>query len=315
MSSKFKIGLVGGGNIGGTLAFAIAHQGIADVVLLDNTSATAEGKALDIVQSIKLSNVNVNVIGTSDYSYMEDADVVIVTAGSPRKPGMTRDDLIETNARVMEDVGTQLKKYTPNAFVIVVTNPLDVMVYMMQRITGFDHRKVVGMAGVLDSARFAYFLSKELNVALEDVNTFVLGGHGDTMVPLVRYSTVAGISIPDLIKMGLIEEEKVQEIVDRTRNGGGEIVKLLQKGSAYYAPAMSALEMASSYLFDKRKILTCAAYLTGQYNVNNLYVGVPVIIGSNGVEKILEIPMTPEEKTLFQNSVKSVSKMIDVVKY
>ena len=305
-----KISLIGAGNIGGTLAHLAGLKNLGDIVLFDLKADYACGKSLDVEQSSVVENFNANITGTSDYSAIKNSDVIIVTAGIPRKPGMSRDDLINTNANVIKSVAKGIKKNAPNAFVIVITNPLDAMVYIMQKETGFDPKKVVGMAGVLDSSRMSLFLAKEFNVSVEDVKSFVLGGHGDTMVPLIRYASVAGIPIPDLIKMGWTTQEKIDQIIQRTRDGGAEIVKLLGNGSAYYAPATAAIEMAESYLKDKRKILPVAAYLTGEYGINNIYIGVPTIIGANGVEKIIEVELNQEERVNFDNSVQAVKNLI-----
>jgi len=313
MHKRPKISLVGSGNIGGTLAHLIMLKELGDVVLFDITDGVPQGKALDISQSAKVEGSNANISGTSSYEDIASSDVVIVTAGFPRKPGMSRDDLLKTNAGVIKQVAQGIKKYAPNAFVIVVTNPLDAMVYVMQKETGFDPKKVVGMAGVLDSSRFSHFLAEEFKVSIEDVTSFVLGGHGDTMVPLVRYSAVAGIPVPDLIKMGWSTKEKIDAIVDRTRNGGGEIVNLLKTGSAFYAPAASAVNMAESYIRDKKRIIPCAAHLNGEYGIKNLYVGVPVVIGKNGVERIIEIELNAEEKAGFDKSSDSVRELISVL--
>ena len=315
MIKRNKIALVGAGNIGGTLAHLVGLKDLGDVVLLDLNSGTAKGKALDIEQSSVVDDFDSNIIGTDDYADIKDSDVVIVTAGIPRKPGMSRDDLVATNTKVMKSVGEGIKKHAPNAFVIVITNPLDAMVYVMQKVTGFNPNKVVGMAGVLDSARLSLFLAKEFNVSVEDVKSFVLGGHGDTMVPLVRYSSVAGIPVPDLIEMGWTTKNKIDEIVQRTRDGGAEIVKLLGNGSAYYAPAASAIEMAESYLKDKRKILPVAAHLEGQYGVNGLYIGVPAIIGKNGVEKIIEVKLGSSENAMLKRSIEAVKKLVDILQF
>jgi malate dehydrogenase len=310
--TRKKIALVGAGQIGGTLALLAGQKNLGDVVLIDVNEGTPKGKALDLAQLSPVAGFDCNYQGGTDYSLITGADVVIVTAGVPRKPGMSRDDLIGINKGVIEKVGAQIKQHAPQAFVIVVTNPLDVMVGVMQQVTGFKPEKVVGMAGVLDSARFRLFLAREFNVSVEDVTAFVLGGHGDTMVPLVRYSTVAGIPLPDLIKMGWSTQEKIDAIVKRTRSGGGEIVELLGNGSAFYAPAASAIAMAESYLFDKKRLLPCAAYLNGEYGVKGLYIGVPVIIGAKGVEKIVEVQFTAEEKTMFDASVDAVRQLISV---
>lgn len=312
--ARHKIALVGAGNIGGTLAHLIGLKELADVVLFDIAEGTPEGKALDIAQSSAVEGFNVNLSGAQDYSAIKDSDVVIVTAGVARKPGMSRDDLIDINTKVIKSVGEGIKKNAPNAFVIVITNPLDAMVWVMKETTGFAPEKVVGMAGVLDSSRFKHFLSEEFNVSIEDVTAFVLGGHGDSMVPLVRYSTVAGIPLPDLIEMGWITQEKLDAIVQRTRDGGAEIVGLLKTGSAFYAPASSAVAMAESYLKDKKRVLPCAAYLTGQYGVDDLYVGVPTVIGSAGVERIVEIKLNDDEQVMFDASVGAVRGLIDGIK-
>ena len=314
MHKRPKISLIGGGNIGGTLAHISAYKALGDVVLFDLGTGKARGKALDIAQSKTLDRSDISLIGTSSYSDIRDSDVVIITAGIPRKPGMSRDDLVATNANVMKEVAQGIKKYASNAFVIVITNPLDAMVYVLQKESGLPTNKVVGMAGVLDSARFNYFLAEEFKVSVDNVTSFVLGGHGDSMVPLVRYSTVAGIPVPDLIKMGWTTKERIDAIIERTKNGGGEIVSLLETGSAYYAPALSAIEMAESYLHDKRKIMPCAAYLNGEYGEKDIYVGVPVVIGKNGVEKIVEIEFTQEEKDNFTSSVNSVKELVKTIK-
>jgi malate dehydrogenase len=310
MKNRAKIALIGGGNIGGTLAHIISKDQLGDVILFDLSSGKAAGKALDIAQAATLENSDYHLSGTGDYADIAGADVVIVTAGIARKPGMSRDDLISVNAGVMKEVGQGIRQYAPNAFVIVITNPLDAMVYVLQKESGLKPEMVVGMAGVLDSARFNHFLAQEFNVSSENVTSFVLGGHGDTMVPLVRYSSIAGIPVPDMLKMGFSSQERIDAIVERTRNGGGEIVKLLETGSAYYAPAISAIEMMKSYLFDKRKILPCAAYLNGEYGEKGIYVGVPVILGKNGVEKIIEIELDAAEKYQFTHSVNSVRELI-----
>lgn len=313
MATRPKIALIGGGMIGGTLAHLISQKELGDVVLFDIMEDMPKGKALDIMQSTACDGCDVNILGTNKYSDIKGADVCIVTAGIPRKPGMSRDDLIAVNTGVMKTVGENIKKYAPNAFVIVVTNPLDVMVWVMQQVTGFKPEKVVGMAGVLDSSRFSHFLAAEMGVSIDQVTSFVLGGHGDTMVPIVSYSSVAGIPLPDLVKMGWITKKRLDEIVERTRVGGGEIVQLLKTGSAYYAPAASAIEMAESYLKDKKKILPCAAYLKGEYGVKNMYVGVPVMIGAKGVERIVEINLSATEKKQFEKSVAAVKDLMKAV--
>ncbi|BBK44785.1 malate dehydrogenase [Allostella vacuolata] len=309
-----KIALVGAGNIGGTLALLAGLKELGDVVLFDVVDGIPQGKALDIAQAAPVEGFDATLAGGSDYSAIAGADVVIVTAGVARKPGMSRDDLIGINTKVMNQVGAGIKEHCPDAFVIVITNPLDAMVWVMREACGLPHNRVVGMAGVLDSARFRHFLAEEFKVSVEDVTAFVLGGHGDTMVPLVRYSTVAGIPVPDLIRMGWSTQEKIDQIVQRTRDGGAEIVGLLKTGSAFYAPASSAIQMAESYLRDKRRLLPCAAWLSGEYGVDGLYVGVPVIIGGNGVEKIVEIALTAEEKAMFDKSVGAVKGLIDVTR-
>lgn len=311
MAARKKIALIGSGNIGGTLAHLVGLKELGDVVLFDIAEGIPQGKALDLAQSSAVEGFDSALSGTQDYKDIKGADVVIVTAGVPRKPGMSRDDLIEINTNVIKQVGEGIKTHAPDAFVIVITNPLDAMVWVMKEVTGFDPKKVVGMAGVLDSARFQYFLSEEFNVSVEDVTTFVLGGHGDSMVPLVRYSTVAGIPLPDLVKMGWTTQEKLDEIVQRTRDGGAEIVGLLKTGSAFYAPASSAIQMAESYLKDKRRVLPCAAHLNGEYGIDDLYVGVPVVIGANGVERVVEISLNDEEKKEFDGSVAAVKALVD----
>ncbi|NCP62802.1 MAG: malate dehydrogenase [Alphaproteobacteria bacterium] len=311
--ARSKIALIGAGNIGGTLAHLIGLKELADVVLVDISDGIPQGKALDLAESSPVEGFDVKMQGSNDYKDIAGADVVIVTAGIPRKPGMSRDDLIEVNTKVIQQVAAGIRENAPDAFVIVITNPLDAMVYVMREVTGFAHSKVVGMAGVLDSARFRYFLSEELNVSVEDVNAFVMGGHGDTMVPLPRLSTVAGIPLPQIVEMGWMTQEKLDQIIDRTRKGGGEIVALLKTGSAFYAPASSAVAMAESYLKDKRRIFPCAAWLDGEYGVKGLYVGVPVIIGRNGVEKIVEMALQPEEQAAFNHSVEAVRELTSVV--
>lgn len=309
--ARKKIALVGAGNIGGTLAHLIGLKELGDVVMFDVFPGVAAGKALDIMQSGPVDGFDSHMTGAGDYSAIAGADVVIVTAGFPRMPGMTRDDLLTKNAGVIGQVAEGIKTYAPNAFVICITNPLDVMVWVLQQKSGLPPEKVVGMAGVLDSSRFRLFLAQEFGVSVEDVTAFVLGGHGDTMVPLTRYSTVAGIPVPDLVKMGWTTQEKIDAIVTRTANGGGEIVKLLEKGSAFYAPAASAIAMAESYLLDKKRVLPCAVLLNGEYGQNDFYVGVPVVIGAGGVEKIVEVQFTAEEKAAFDKSCDAVKKLIE----
>jgi malate dehydrogenase len=309
--ARKKIALIGAGQIGGTLAHLIGLKELGDVVLFDIVEGVPQGKSLDIAQSTPIEGNDTRYLGANSYEAMNGADVCIVTAGVPRKPGMSRDDLLGINLKVMEQVGAGIKKYCPNAFIICITNPLDAMVWALQRYCGLPKHMVVGMAGVLDSARFRYFLADDFNVSVEDVTAFVLGGHGDSMVPLVRYSTVAGIPIPDLIRMGWTSQSRIEEIVDRTRNGGAEIVNLLKTGSAFYAPASSAIAMAESYLRDKKRVLPCAAYLNGEYGVKDLYVGVPVVIGAKGVERVVEIELTGAEQAMFDKSVDAVGGLVD----
>ena len=309
--ARNKIALIGAGNIGGTLAHLIGLKELGDVTLFDVFGGVAAGKALDIMQSGPVDGFDSHMTGGSDYAAIAGADVVIVTAGFPRQPGMSRDDLVAKNAGVIATVADGIKAHCPGAFVIVITNPLDAMVWVMQQKSGLPHNMVVGMAGVLDSSRFRLFLAHEFGVSVEDVTAFVLGGHGDTMVPLVRYSAVAGIPVPDLVKMGWTTQAKIDAIVTRTANGGGEIVKLLEKGSAFYAPAASAIAMAESYLKDKKRVLPAAAYLSGQYGIDGLYVGVPVVIGAGGVERVVEIALDPAEQAAFDKSCASVRELID----
>ncbi|RCK43321.1 malate dehydrogenase [Thalassospira profundimaris] len=312
--ARNKIALVGAGNIGGTLAHLAGLKELGDVVLFDIVDGMPQGKSLDIAESSPVDMFDADLKGSSDYADIAGADVVIVTAGVARKPGMSRDDLIGINTKVMTQVGQGIKEHAPDAFVIVITNPLDAMVWVMQQATGFDPKKVVGMAGVLDSARFRYFLAEEFNVSVKDVTAFVLGGHGDTMVPSIRYSTVAGIPVPDLIKMGWTTQEKIDQIVQRTRDGGAEIVGLLKTGSAFYAPAASAIAMAESYLKDQKRVMPVAAYLSGQYGVDGLYVGVPVVLGAGGVERVVEINLDSEEQENFNKSVAAVRGLVDAAK-
>jgi malate dehydrogenase len=312
--ARNKIALIGAGNIGGTLAHMIGLKELGDVTLFDVFGGVAAGKALDIMQSGPVDGFDSNMTGGSDYAAIAGSDVVIVTAGFPRTPGMSRDDLIGKNAGVIAQVAEGIKTHCPDAFVICITNPLDAMVWVMKEKSGLPANKVVGMAGVLDSSRFRLFLAQEFNVSVEDVTAFVLGGHGDTMVPLTRYSTVAGIPVPDLIKMGWTTQEKIDAICARTANGGGEIVKLLERGSAFYAPAASAIAMAESYLLDKRRVLPCAVQMNGEYGLDGLYIGVPAVIGANGVEKIVEVAFLPEEKALFDKSCNAVKDLIEAFK-
>jgi malate dehydrogenase len=312
--ARKKIALVGAGNIGGTLALLIALKELGDVVLFDVVEGVPQGKALDIAQGGPVEDFDARLTGSNDYAALAGSDVVICTAGIARKPGMSRDDLLATNCKVINTVGAAIKQHCPKAFVIVITNPLDAMVGVMREASGLPHTHVVGMAGVLDSARFRFFLAEEFKVSVEDVTAFVLGGHGDTMVPMIRYSTVAGIPLPDLVKMGWTTKERLDKIVQRTRNGGAEIVGLLKTGSAFYAPATAAVQMAESHLKDKKRVLPCAAYLDGQYGVKGLYVGVPVIIGAGGVERVVEIALDTAEKALFDKSVSAVRGLIDEVR-
>jgi malate dehydrogenase len=309
--ARNKIALIGAGQIGGTLAHLIGLKELGDVVLFDIAEGIPQGKALDIAQSAPVEGNDTNYLGANSYEAMNGADVCIVTAGVPRKPGMSRDDLLSINLKVMEQVGAGIKKYAANAFIICITNPLDAMVWALQRYCGLPKHMVVGMAGVLDSARFRYFLADEFHVSVEDVTAFVLGGHGDSMVPLVRYSTVAGIPLPDLVRMGWSTQARIEAIVERTRNGGGEIVNLLKTGSAFYAPASSAIAMAESYLRDKKRVLPCATYLNGEYGVNDLYVGVPAVIGAKGVERIVEIELAGGERQMFDKSADAVRGLVD----
>jgi malate dehydrogenase len=312
--ARNKIALVGAGQIGGTLALLAGLKDLGDVVLIDIVEGVPQGKALDLAQASPVERYDGFMTGSNDFAALAGADVIIVTAGIARKPGMSRDDLIGINAKVVRSVGANIKQHAPDAFVIVITNPLDVMVWVMQEASGLPPNRVVGMAGVLDSARFRLFLAEEFKVSVEDVTAFVLGGHGDTMVPLLRYSTVAGIPVPDLVKMGWTTQEKLDKIVQRTRDGGAEIVALLKTGSAFYAPAASAIAMAESFLKDKKRVLPCAAYLTGQYGVKDVYVGVPVVIGAGGVERIVEIELNAEERAGFDKSVNAVKTLVEVVK-
>ena len=313
--ARKKIALIGGGNIGGTLALLAGMKELGDITIFDVVEGLPQGKALDMAQAGAVEGFDARLRGTQDYKDIAGSDVIIVTAGVARKPGMSRDDLLGINIKVMQAVGAGIKAHAPDAFVICITNPLDAMVWVLREVCGLPHNKVIGMAGVLDSARFRHFLAEEFNVSVNDVNAFVLGGHGDTMVPLIRYSTVAGIPVPDLIKMGWSTQEKIDKIIQRTRDGGAEIVALLKTGSAFYAPASSAIEMAESYLKDKRRVLPCAAWLDkGKYGQQGMYVGVPVVIGANGVEKIVEIQLNPEEQKMFEHSANAVKGLVDACK-
>ena len=312
--ARNKIALIGAGQIGGTLAHLIGLKQLGDVVMFDVMEGIPQGKSLDIAQSSPVNKFDAKFTGANTYEAIEGADVCIVTAGVPRKPGMSRDDLLDINLKVMGQVGAGIKKYAPNAFVICITNPLDAMVWALQKFSGLPGNKIVGMAGVLDSARFRHFLAEEFGVSVEDVTAFVLGGHGDDMVPLVRYSTVAGVPLPDLVKLGWTTQEKLDAMVERTRKGGGEIVNLLKTGSAFYAPAASAIAMAESYLKDKKRVLPCAAHLSGQYGIDGLFIGVPIVIGENGVERVLEVEFNADEKAMFDKSVASVKGLIEACK-
>jgi malate dehydrogenase len=312
--ARKKIALIGAGMIGGTLAHLIEQKQLGDVVLFDIMEGLPQGKSLDIAQATDVDGSDTRLKGTNDYADIQGADVVIVTAGIPRKPGMSRDDLVNINTGIIKTVAENIKKYAPGAFVIVITNPLDAMVWVMREVSGLPAAKVVGMAGVLDSARFSYFISEATGISVQDISTFVLGGHGDSMVPLARYSTVGGIPLPDVVKMGWLSQEALDKIIQRTRDGGAEIVGLLKTGSAFYAPAASAVKMAEAYLFDRKRIIPCAAYLKGEYGVKDLYVGVPAVIGANGVEKIVEITLNAEEKALFDKSVDAVKGLCKGIK-
>ena len=312
--ARSKIALIGAGQIGGTLALLAGLKELGDIVLFDIVDGVPQGKALDIAEAAPVEGFDAKLAGASDYSAIAGADVVIVTAGVPRKPGMSRDDLIGINLKVMQSVGEGIKAHAPDAFVICITNPLDAMVWALQKFSGLPKNKIVGMAGVLDSARFRHFLAEEFKVSVEDVTAFVLGGHGDDMVPLTRYSTVAGVPLTDLVKLGWTTQERLDAMVERTRKGGGEIVNLLKTGSAFYAPASSAIAMAESYLRDKRRVLPCAAHLDGQYGIDGLFIGVPVVIGANGVEKVLEVEFNGDEKAMFEKSVNSVKGLIEACK-
>ena len=311
---KKKITLIGAGQIGGTLAHLIALKGLADIVLFDVAAGIAKGKALDIAQSSPVNGFNVDLIGTDNYEDTKNSDVIIITAGVPRKPGMTRDDLLGINLKIIKQVAEGIKETSPNAFVICITNPLDVIVMALQKYSGLPKHKVVGMAGILDSSRFIYFLSKEFNVSVQKVKSFVLGGHGDSMVAMLGSTVIDGKKILDLVNEGKITREKLDQIVDRTKKGGAEIVKYLEKGSAFYAPAASGVEMAESYLKNLKKQLPCAVYLNGEYGTKNIYAGVPVIIGSKGVEKIVELDLSKEEKENFNSSIKAVQELFDAAK-
>ena len=312
--ARNKIALIGAGQIGGTLAHLLALKELGDVVLFDIAEGIPQGKSLDLAQSGAVEGFNANLRGANDYADIAGSDVIIVTAGVPRKAGMSRDDLLGINLKVMASVGDGIKKHAPGAFVICITNPLDAMVWALQKASGLPANKVVGMAGVLDSGRFRHFLAEEFKVSVEDVTAFVLGGHGDDMVPSLRYSTLAGVPLPDLVKMGWTTQARLDAIIERTRKGGGEIVGLLKTGSAFYAPASSAVAMAESYLKDQRRVLPCAAQLNGEYGVNGIYVGVPVVIGAQGVERVLEVPLDAGEKAMFDKSVSAVQTLVEACK-
>jgi malate dehydrogenase len=312
--SRAKIALIGAGQIGGTLAHLAAAKELGDIVLFDIAEGTPQGKALDLAELSPVDGFDAKLTGTNSYADIAGADVVIVTAGVPRKPGMSRDDLLGINLKVMEAVGNGIRQYAPKAFVICITNPLDAMVWALQKFSGVKPNKIVGMAGVLDSSRFTYFLSEATGISVKDISTFVLGGHGDDMVPLVRYSTVGGVPLPDLVKMKWLTQEKLDAIVERTRKGGGEIVSLLKTGSAFYAPAASAIAMAEAYLKDQKRVLPCAAYLKGEYGVKDMFVGVPVVIGAKGVEKIVKIRLKGDEAAMMEKSVASVAGLVEACK-
>lgn len=314
--ARTKIALIGSGQIGGTLALLAGLKDLGDIVLTDMLAGVAKGKALDLAQagSVERYDAKLSGAGTDAYEAIAGADVCIVTAGVPRKPGMSRDDLLGINLKVMEQVGAAIKTHAPNAFVICITNPLDAMVWALQKFTGLPSNKVVGMAGVLDSARFSYFLAEAAGVSIEDVRAMTLGGHGDDMVPMVRYSTIGGVPLPDCVKLGMFSQDALDAMIKRTRGGGGEIVALLGTGSAFYAPAASAIAMAESYLKDKKRMLPCAAYLNGEFGLKDTYVGVPVVIGAGGVEKVVELQMDDAEKAMFAKSVASVQGLIEACK-
>ena len=311
MSHDKKISLIGAGNIGTILAFSISRKRLGNITLVDRVKGLAEGKCLDLSQSLSAENLNTKILGTDDISKIKNSDAIVITAGIPRKPGMSRDDLVETNFSIMKELGNAIKKYSPNAFVICVTNPLDAMVWSLKEITGIDKRMIVGMAGILDSARFKFFLSNELSISTDSIQTMVLGGHGDTMVPLLRFTSISGIPLSEFIKKKKISKDKVEEIISRTRNGGGEIVALMKNSSAFFSPATSAIEMLESYLFDNRRILPCSAYLEGEYNVKGMCVGVPVVISKDGVEEIIELDLQNSERNEFDNSVKAVEELVE----
>ena len=308
-----KISLIGAGNIGGTLAHLLALKKLGNITLIDVVTGMPQGKALDLSQSSAVEGFTGSIEGTNDFSKMKGSDVIIITAGLPRKPGMSRDDLLEINGKIIKKIALDIKKYAPKAFVICITNPLDAMVYVLQKYSKLPKNMCVGMAGVLDSSRMKYFLSDALKVSVKDVETFVLGGHGDDMVPLINYTTIGGVPLIDFIKLKKFPYSKIEKIVDRTRMGGGEIVKLLKNGSAFYAPASSAIQMAEAFLLNQKKLLPCAAYINGQYGLKNMYMGVPTIIGNKGIEKIIEVKLTAKEKLMLKKSVKSVQGLVSAV--
>ena len=308
-----KISLIGAGNIGGTLAHLLALKKLGNIILIDVVTGMPQGKALDLSQSSAVEGFTGSIEGTNDFSKMKGSDVIIITAGLPRKPGMSRDDLLEINGKIIKKIALDIKKYAPKAFVICITNPLDAMVYVLQKYSKLPKNMCVGMAGVLDSSRMKYFLSDALKVSVNDVETFVLGGHGDDMVPLINYTTIGGVPLIDFIKLKKFPYSKIEKIVDRTRMGGGEIVKLLKNGSAFYAPASSAIQMAEAFLLNQKKLLPCAAYINGQYGLKNMYMGVPTIIGNKGIEKIIEVKLTAKEKLMLKKSVKSVQGLVSAV--
>ncbi|MAZ46279.1 MAG: malate dehydrogenase [Rickettsiales bacterium] len=314
MSHHKKISLIGAGNIGTILAFSLSRKRLGNITLIDKVKGLAEGKCLDLSQSLSAENLNTKIMGSDDISKIKGSDAVIITAGIPRKPGMSRDDLVETNFSIMKEIGNAIRKYSPNAFVICVTNPLDAMVWSLKEIAGINKKMIVGMAGILDSARFKFFLSNELHISTDSIQTMVLGGHGDTMVPLLRFTSISGIPLAEFIKKKKISKEKVEQIISRTRNGGGEIVALMKNSSAFYSPATSALEMLESYFFDNRRILPCSAYLEGEYNVNGLCVGVPVVIGKDGIEEIIELKLQDFEKKELDNSIEAVQELVEKCK-
>ncbi len=305
-----KISLIGAGNIGTILAYSLSRKKIGKITMVDIVEGLAKGKCLDLSQSLPIDNLNIKIEGTTDISKIENSSVIIITAGIARKPGMSRDDLIETNFSIMEHIGKAIKKFSPSAFVICVTNPLDAMVWSLKKISGIDSKMIVGMAGILDSARFRYFLSEELNISVENIQTLVLGGHGDTMVPLLDYTSISGIPLQNFIKDGTIKKKKIEQIIHRTRNGGGELVSLMKNSSAFFSPASSAIEMLESFLFNQKKLLPCSAYLSGQYGFKDIFVGVPVIIGKNGIEKIVELKLSKESKKQFSQSVTAVNELL-----